>query len=81
MTRQGVTIREVQAPVSPLSKKRIAEDMAKNISKKIKKRKLVLQKESFDDDKVPETPEVNLSNPVSTPEKTQVIPPEVLLTK
>ncbi|CAI9287135.1 unnamed protein product [Lactuca saligna] len=55
VTRKGVIIREVQAPVSPSSKKRIATDMAKKISMKIKRRKLVLQKTSV----IP--PEVSLT--------------------
>lgn len=42
VTRKGVIILEFQAPVSPSSKKRIATDMAKQVSNKIKKRKLVL---------------------------------------
>ncbi|CAI9280023.1 unnamed protein product [Lactuca saligna] len=44
VTRKGVIICEVKAPVPPYSKKRGATDMAKHISKKIKKRKLVLEK-------------------------------------
>ncbi|CAH1446567.1 unnamed protein product [Lactuca virosa] len=82
ITRKGVMIREVPAHVSPSSKKRIAEDMAKQISKKTKKRKLVLQHPSSEDEEeVPETPEFELSTKVSSPEKTQVIPPEVSSTE
>ncbi|CAI9283580.1 unnamed protein product [Lactuca saligna] len=40
VTQKGVIIHEVQALVSPTSKKRRATDMDKHISKKIKKRKL-----------------------------------------
>ncbi|CAH1436121.1 unnamed protein product [Lactuca virosa] len=44
LSHQGVIFREVPAPVSPLSKKRRAEDVAKHISKKKKRqRKLVIQ--------------------------------------
>ncbi|CAH1422851.1 unnamed protein product [Lactuca virosa] len=39
ITHQGVLIREVPAPVSPSSKKRRAEDVAKHISKMKKKKK------------------------------------------
>ncbi|CAI9263102.1 unnamed protein product [Lactuca saligna] len=47
----------------------------------IKKRKLVLQNESSKDEEVPETPEAILSKTILSLEKTQVTPPEVLLTK
>ncbi|CAI9270948.1 unnamed protein product [Lactuca saligna] len=67
VTRQGVIILEVQAPVSPSSKKRRVKDMAKHISKKIKKRKLIFQKESSEDEKVPETPEATLPKTVLSP--------------
>ncbi|CAI9285215.1 unnamed protein product [Lactuca saligna] len=40
VTQKGVVIREVPVPVSPSSYKRRDEDVAKHISKKIKKRKL-----------------------------------------
>ncbi|CAH1436027.1 unnamed protein product [Lactuca virosa] len=39
INHQGVLVREVPAPVSPFSKKRRAEDMAKHISKKKKLKK------------------------------------------
>ncbi|CAH1431812.1 unnamed protein product [Lactuca virosa] len=47
LSHQGVIFREVPAPVSPLSKKRRAEDVDKHISKKKKRqRKLVVSKVS-----------------------------------
>ncbi|CAI9277037.1 unnamed protein product [Lactuca saligna] len=55
--------------------------MAKHISKKIKKRKLVLQKVSSEEEEVPKTLESILSMKKSTPKQTPVIPPEVSLTK
>lgn len=68
LNHQGVLIREVHALVSPSSKKWRAEDVEKHISKKkIKKRKLVIQEESSEGEKVLETPEATLSKLVSTP--------------
>lgn len=51
--------------------------MGKPLSKKIKKKKLVLQKVSSEEEEVPGTPEAILSMQNSTPEQTLVIPPEV----
>ncbi|CAH1448722.1 unnamed protein product [Lactuca virosa] len=57
LSHQGVIFREVPALVSPLSKKRRAEDVAKHISKKKKRqRKLVIQEASSEEEIVPETP-------------------------
>lgn len=82
VTRQGVVVREFQAPVSPSLEKRRAKDMAKHISKKIKKQKLSLQDPSSEDkEEVPETPEIELYMTVSTPKKIQFIPTEDSLTK
>ncbi|CAH1413470.1 unnamed protein product [Lactuca virosa] len=49
LNRNGVKVCEIPDPVSPSSKKRRVEDVAKHISKKIKKRKLFLQNESSED--------------------------------
>ncbi|CAI9270140.1 unnamed protein product [Lactuca saligna] len=46
LNKKGVKVREISAPVSPSSKKRRAEDVAKHINKKMKKRNLVVQDES-----------------------------------
>ncbi|CAH1427120.1 unnamed protein product [Lactuca virosa] len=58
--RKGILICEIPVPVSPQTKKRRAEDMAKKISKKQKpqkkQRKLVLQEDSTDEEVVPDTP-------------------------
>ncbi|CAI9299239.1 unnamed protein product [Lactuca saligna] len=80
ITHQGVVMREVLAPVSPHSKKRRAEDMAKKLSKKkkkTKKRQLVIPMEYFEEEQVPETPELEPIIEPTSPEKTVVIPPEV----
>ncbi|CAI9260356.1 unnamed protein product [Lactuca saligna] len=79
---QGVMFREVPVPVSPASKKRAAEDMAKHLSqltkKKTKKsRKIVLSNESTEEDeRVPETPETTILTS-SIPETTVIFTPEV----
>ncbi|CAI9277813.1 unnamed protein product [Lactuca saligna] len=75
---------EVPAPVSPHSKKRRVEDMAKKISKKNKKtknRKLVIPTESSEEEEVPETPEPEPIIKLTSPEKTVVIPSAVSSTK
>ncbi|CAI9294570.1 unnamed protein product [Lactuca saligna] len=84
ITHQGVLIRELLVPVSPGSKKRVAEDIAKHLSqpkkkKKTKKtRKLVLSTVSREEDeRIPETPEFTPINTSSILEKTVIIPPEV----
>ncbi|CAI9294407.1 unnamed protein product [Lactuca saligna] len=80
---QGVLIRDVHVPVSPGSKKRIAEDMEKHLSqpkkKKTKKtRKLVLSTKSTKEyERIPETLELTPIITSSIPEKTVIIPPEV----
>ncbi|CAH1452866.1 unnamed protein product [Lactuca virosa] len=55
-----MVIRTIPTPVSPTSKKRHVEDVAKHISKKQKRpkkqRKLVLHEDSSDDEVVPDTP-------------------------
>lgn len=70
-------MREVQALVSPSSKKRRAEDTAKHISKKKKKTKkihLVIPTECSEEEAILETPIT--SKPLSL-EKTIVVTPEV----
>ncbi|CAI9302734.1 unnamed protein product [Lactuca saligna] len=62
ISHQGVMFREVPLPVSPASKKRAVEDMAKHLSQPTKKktkkaRKIVLSSESTEEDeRVPDTP-------------------------
>ncbi|CAI9290625.1 unnamed protein product [Lactuca saligna] len=58
VTRKGVVLREVPVPVSPSAKKRKAEDVAKHISKKQKKklRKLVINDESIEEDAIQDPP-------------------------
>ena len=71
VTHQGVLIRGLPVPISPSSKKRRAEGMAKPLSKKKKKktRKMVISIESTDDEdeRILETPEANLHKDTSTP--------------
>ncbi|CAI9302875.1 unnamed protein product [Lactuca saligna] len=79
VTHQGVLIRKVPVPVSPYSKKRKAKDITKHLSKKKKKksRKLVITNESTEEDeRIPETPDLDLIKELSTPEQTSFIPPE-----
>ncbi|CAI9297144.1 unnamed protein product [Lactuca saligna] len=84
LTHQGVLMREVPSPVSPHSKKRRVEDMAKKISKKKKKTKkrwLVIPTESSEAEQLPRTPEPKPIIQHTSPEKTVVIPPKVSTTK
>ncbi|CAI9279283.1 unnamed protein product [Lactuca saligna] len=87
ITHQGVLIRGVPASVSPGSKKRVAEDMAKQLSqpkkKKLKKtRKLVLSTESTDEDeRIPETLEFTPIVTSSIPETNVIKTPEVSIAK
>lgn len=84
VSHQGVLIRDIPVPVSPSSKKRATEDMAKHLAKgkKMRKtRKIVLSTESTkEDERIPETPEFN-SLISSTPEQTIIIPPKVSIAK
>ncbi|CAI9263780.1 unnamed protein product [Lactuca saligna] len=66
VTHQGVTVREVTAPVSPSSKKRRAEEMAKFL----KKPKLV-----EDEELVPETPEADIPKEVEIFQSTEISKP------
>ncbi|CAI9284440.1 unnamed protein product [Lactuca saligna] len=66
VTHQGVTVREVPAPVSPSSKKRRAEEMAKFL----KKPKLV-----EDEELVPETPEADIPKEVEIFQSTEISKP------
>ncbi|CAI9271738.1 unnamed protein product [Lactuca saligna] len=63
VTHQGVIIREVPVPVSPSSKKRWAENMAKHLQQKKSRKlqKLILGNISTDEEEViPDTPEAIL---------------------
>ncbi|CAH1440504.1 unnamed protein product [Lactuca virosa] len=53
---RGVIVRDIPTPVSPSSKKRRAEGVAKHIVEKRKKRKLVVREESSDSEIVPDAP-------------------------
>ncbi|CAI9277067.1 unnamed protein product [Lactuca saligna] len=83
VTHQGVFMRKFPTSVSPHSKKRRAEDIAKKISKKkkkTKKKQLVIPTQSSkEEEEVPETPEP-INEPTS-PEKTVIITPEVSYAK
>ncbi|CAI9284888.1 unnamed protein product [Lactuca saligna] len=72
----GVIFREIPAPTSPYSKKRRETDMAKHISKKKKKGRVVISSKSTADETetIPETPKADL-------QKDNVIPPEFLFAK
>ncbi|CAI9293852.1 unnamed protein product [Lactuca saligna] len=92
LSHQGVLFREVPVPVSPVSKKRAAEDMVKHLSqpkkkkkkkKKTKKaRKIISSSESTkEDERVPETPEITSIRTSSIPKTTVIITPEVSIAK
>ncbi|CAI9268922.1 unnamed protein product [Lactuca saligna] len=80
---QGLLFREIPAPASPSSKKRRATDMAKYISKKKKKSKIVISSESTADENetIPETLEADVQKESSHPAQTDVIPPEDSVSK
>ncbi|CAI9277340.1 unnamed protein product [Lactuca saligna] len=82
VSHQGVIFREVPAPVSPSTKKRIDADMAKHISQK-KKRKLIISSNSTTDDTefIPETPEATLIIDSSIVDTLVTQPPKVLFAK
>ncbi|CAI9277071.1 unnamed protein product [Lactuca saligna] len=82
VSHQGVIFREIPAPGSPSSKKRMVADMAKNISKK-KKRKLILFSDSIADEieVIPETAEAVLINGSSKADTLVTQPPEVSIAK
>ncbi|CAH1413073.1 unnamed protein product [Lactuca virosa] len=65
LSRKGVVVREIHAPVSPLSKKGRVDDVAKHITEKRYKRKLVIRDDSSENDVVADTPPV-LSSPMVT---------------
>ncbi|CAI9279740.1 unnamed protein product [Lactuca saligna] len=67
ITRKGVIFRAVQEHVSPASKKRQAEDMAKHISKKQRKKlqKCVIKDDSTEDEVIPKTP-ISITSTVAT---------------
>ncbi|CAI9271247.1 unnamed protein product [Lactuca saligna] len=82
VSHQGVIFREILAPASPSSKKRLAADMAKQLSKK-KKRRVILTLESTADEgeTIPETPEADLLKDSSHVDTSVITPPEVSLAK
>ncbi|CAI9284543.1 unnamed protein product [Lactuca saligna] len=63
LTHQGVTVREIPAPVSPSSKKRRAEDMAKFLKKTQRIEEV---------DQVPETPEDEIPKEVEILQSTEI---------
>ncbi|CAI9268500.1 unnamed protein product [Lactuca saligna] len=78
VSHQGVIFWEILAPASPSSKKRIAADMAKHISKK-KQRNLVISSDSTADEieVIPETPETVLIKESSKADTSVTQPPKV----
>ncbi|CAI9285720.1 unnamed protein product [Lactuca saligna] len=82
VSHHGVVFWEISAPASPSSKKRMAADMAKHISKK-KRCKLVLSFNSTTDEieAIPETPETVLINESSRTDTLVTQPPEVSIAK
>ncbi|CAI9290462.1 unnamed protein product [Lactuca saligna] len=83
VSHQGVIFREIPVPDSPCSKKRRATDMAKHISKKKKKSRVIISSNSTADENetIPETPEADLQNDSSHLESTDVMPPEASVAK
>ncbi|CAH1421950.1 unnamed protein product [Lactuca virosa] len=67
VSSKGVVVHEIPAPVSPLSKKRRAHDVAKHITQKRYKRKLVIRDDSSENEVVPDTPIASTSMVTSTP--------------
>ncbi|CAH1452453.1 unnamed protein product [Lactuca virosa] len=61
VSSKGVVIREIPAPASPSSKKRRAHDVAKHITEKRYKRRLVVRDDSSDNEAVPETPLLSIA--------------------
>ncbi|CAI9302356.1 unnamed protein product [Lactuca saligna] len=61
-SKTGFILQEVPIPVSPSSNKRRAKDVAKHISKKMKKTTLILQDDSMKEEEVPETPKGDVSS-------------------
>ncbi|CAI9264184.1 unnamed protein product [Lactuca saligna] len=82
VSHQGVIFREVPAPMSPSTKKRMAADMAKHISQK-KKRKLIISSDSTTDytKVILETLEGTLILDSSTIDTSVTQPPEVSIAK
>ncbi|CAI9303286.1 unnamed protein product [Lactuca saligna] len=87
LSHQGVLFCEVPVPVSPASKKRAGEDMAKHLSQPKKKntkkaREIFSSSESTEEDeRVPETPEITSILTSSILETTVIIIPEVSIAK
>ncbi|CAH1443852.1 unnamed protein product [Lactuca virosa] len=72
VTRKGLIIREVHVPVSPASKKRRVEDMAKHLSKKKQKKihKMVIRDDSTDEEVVLDSSVIN--SPITSNVETSV---------
>ncbi|CAI9299159.1 unnamed protein product [Lactuca saligna] len=79
---QGVIFRDIPAPAFPSSKKRLAANMAKQLSKK-KKQIVILTSESAADEgeTILETPEADLLEDSSHVDTFVITPPEVSLAK
>ncbi|CAI9302475.1 unnamed protein product [Lactuca saligna] len=82
VSHQGVIFREVPAPASLTSKKRIATDMEKQISQK-KRRRVILSSESTADEGeiIPETLKATLIKDSSQLDTSVSTPPEALFAK
>ncbi|CAI9293890.1 unnamed protein product [Lactuca saligna] len=82
VSHQKVIFREIPAPASPSSKKKMAADMAKHISEK-KKHKLIHSSNSTVDEieVIPKTPETVLINESSKVDTLVTQPPEVSIAK
>ncbi|KAL7605237.1 hypothetical protein Lser_V15G14681 [Lactuca serriola] len=66
VSSKGAAFRNVPAPVSPGSKRKRAQEVAKHITQKLyKKRKMIIRNESSDEEVVPETPPVSISTVVT----------------
>ena len=92
LSSKGVVVCEIHAPDSPLSNKRRAPDVAKHITEKRYKRKLIISEDSSDNEVVPGTPIASTSpmvtslpivssiSHVSTISHTSTIPLEIVVT-
>ncbi|CAI9269887.1 unnamed protein product [Lactuca saligna] len=82
VSHQGVIFREIPTPASPSSKNQLAADMAKQLSKK-KKRRVILTSESTaeEGETVPETLETVLIKYSSRVDTSVITPPEVSIAK
>ncbi|CAI9282731.1 unnamed protein product [Lactuca saligna] len=82
VSHQGVIFRVIPAPASPSSKKRLAADMAKQLSKK-KKQRVILTSESTaeEGETIPETPKTVLFKDSSHVDTSVITPPQVSISK